>query len=154
MKENKSCVKIRSAVSEDIDILCAMLEELFTIEDDFTTDTSKQRAGLDILINGNTESIIFIAQSGSEIAGMINLQKIVSTAAGGYSVLLEDLFVKAEYRSIGIGKMLIDRALLWAKSEGALRIQLAADIRNKVALSFYSNSGFNISNMVLYYRTI
>lgn len=153
MRKNQTA-SVREADQADINELCHMLGGLFSVEDDFCADYEKQKTALEILIDKKTGSIIFVAESDGGIAGMINLQKIVSTAAGGYSILLEDLYVKNKYRDSGIGGMLVNRALQWAKSEGALRIQLAADIRNKKALSFYNNNGFTISNMVLYYKYI
>ena len=154
MEENLLVIKIRKAVRDDAEALCLLLRDLFLIETDFIPDAAKQRKGLEMLIGGMTGGVIFAAESGSEIAGMVNLQKIVSTAAGGYSVLLEDLYVKPEYRNSGIGSKLIDRAVQWGKQEGALRIQLAADLRNRPAISFYSERGFHISNMVLHYKVL
>lgn len=147
-------IKIREAVPDDIEILCGLLIELFTIEDDFTPDVEKHRLGISMLIDAKTNGIILVAESYLEIQGMVNLQKIASTAEGGYSVLIEDLYVKREYRGRGVGRMLIERALQWAKNEGALRVQLAADMRNNPALSFYSNAGFNMSNLIMHYKKL
>ncbi len=152
MKNRENITAVREACRADTDILCYMLAELFSIENDFTADAEKQRNALKILIDKKTGGVILVAESGSDITGMVNLQKIVSTAAGGYSILLEDLYVKPEYRNTGIGRMLVDKAEEWGRSESALRIQLGADIRNSNALSFYSNAGFNRSNMALHYK--
>lgn len=152
MTEDQSRILIRKAALDDIDVLCTMIMDLFMIEDDFSPDINKQRVGLDMLINGGPCSVMLIAEVKSEIAGMVNLQRIISTAAGGYSVLLEDLYVKPEFRKKGMGRMLIDHAVQWGKQCGALRVQLAADIRNKPAISFYLKESFNASNMVLHYK--
>jgi GNAT superfamily N-acetyltransferase len=147
-------ITIREAALDDLDILCEMIADLFSIEDDFEINKEKQIAALTLLIKRNTGGVIFIADADSLAAGMINLQKIISTAAGGFSVLLEDLYVKNELRNKGIGGMLLERAALWGKEEQAIRIQLGADIRNKSAINFYSNRGFIRSNMALHYKML
>ena len=151
MKKNQM-ISVREADQADLNEVCNMLAELFSIEDDFRPDYEKQKTALEILIDKKTGSIILVAESDGYIAGMVNLQKIVSTASGGYSILLEDLYVKPEYRKTGIGGMLVGKAEEWGRSESALRIQLAADGRNRRAVSFYSYAGFGKSNMILHYK--
>ncbi len=145
---------IRKAVMSDIETLTVLLAELFSIEDDFEIDPAKQKKALSIIICGENGGTIFVSETGSHIIGMVNLQKVVSTAAGGLSVLLEDLYVKPEFRNKGIGKMLLDQAADWGRDQNALRIQLAADLRNKQAISFYERQNFKISRMTLHYKSI
>ncbi len=147
-------ITVRPAVTDDIDILVEMLNSLFTIEDDFSPDPLKQRAGLDIIVSGKTGGAVFLAEYDGSPAGMVNLQKIVSTAAGGFSVLLEDLYVVPEMRRNGVGTVLLQEAIRWGREEGSLRIQLGADVRNKPAISFYTAKGFKISNLALHYKSI
>lgn len=145
---------IRKAELNDIETLSNMLNELFSIEDDFIPDSVKQKKGLELIISGIDGGGIFIAQYGTRVAGMMNLQKIVSTAAGGFSVLLEDLYVEPDMRGRGIGSMLINHAVGWSKEEQAVRIQLGADARNAPALGFYQSKGFMRGNLVLHYKYI
>ena len=145
-------ISVRKAVTSDIDVLTSMLAGLFMIEDDFKIDSSKQGAALELIINGT--GAVFVAETSCGISGMVNIQKIISTAAGGYSVLLEDLYVRPEFRGAGIGRMLVDRAVQWGREQHAVRIQLASDMRNKNATAFYSGIGFEMSNMVFQYMHI
>jgi len=147
-------VIIRKALHGDVDTLLSMLSGLFSIEDDFVIDPRKQRAGLELIISGKTGGVIFMAESDSVPVGMVNLQRIVSTAAGGYSVLLEDLYVVPGMRDMGIGTMLVNEAVKWGEKEKALRVQLGADSRNLRALSFYYENGFVMSNLVFHYKPI
>ena len=147
-------ITIRKAVFDDLNILSEMIADLFSIESDFEINPAKQIAALKMIIEGDTCGVIFIAEADLQVAGMINLQRIVSTAAGGFSVLLEDLYVKHDLRNRGIGEMLLVQAAMWGKEQQALRIQLGADIRNKPAITFYSRHGFFKSNMALHYKMI
>ena len=102
---------IRKAELNDIETLSNMLNELFSIEDDFIPDSVKQKKGLELIISGIDGGGIFIAQYGTRVAGMMNLQKIVSTAAGGFAVLLEDLYFEPDMRGRGIGSMFINQSV-------------------------------------------
>lgn len=145
---------VRKAAMEDIHLLTEMLAGLFSIEDDFEIDSAKQMKALEMIISGATGGAILVAESDSIITGMVSLQKVVSTASGGYSVLLEDLYVVPEFRDMEIGKCLTDHAVQWGRENDAVRIQLAADKRNRAAADFYSGRGFKAGNMVCYYKFI
>lgn len=145
---------VRIAGMADILLLSEMLAGLFSIEDDFEIDSAKQIKALEMIISGTTGGAILIAESDTIITGMVSLQKVVSTASGGYSVLLEDLYVLPGFRDRGIGKTLIDHAFQWGRDNDAVRIQLAADKRNRAASDFYSGRGFKAGNMVCYYKFI
>jgi len=77
---------------------------------------------------------------------------VVSTAAGGYSVLIEDMVILEEYRRQGLGTGLLRQVFAWGEQKGAERCQLVADRRNAPALEFYKNSGFQQSSMMGFYK--
>ena len=145
-------VKIRRARKADIDEMILMLGELFSIETDFVIDAEKQRAGLSLLITARGRSAIFVAEGEEgDIAGMATVQLVVTTAAGGYGALLEDMIVREKYRMGGIGTALLDAIKNWALEKGAKRIQLLADRRNRPALVFYTGHHFFESSMRGFY---
>ena len=145
-------ISIRQSVSSDIPYMCSMLEALFSIETDFTIDMEKQAAGLNLFLN-RKDKAIFIADTGTP-SGMITGQLLVSTASGGYSLLVEDLFVMPGFRKQGIASMLVRRLTDWAKGQGAVRAQLVADTENAPATAFYSKLGFSQSRMAGFYKAI
>jgi GNAT superfamily N-acetyltransferase len=146
-------IVIRKAEEHDIDAMCLLLAGLFAIETDFESDVQKQRNALNLLIKDDNKAA-FVAMSGHTIFGMITGQLVVSTAGGGYSVLLEDLFVIPEYRGKGIASMLIKHIISWGKDKGAIRVQLVADERNSAALELYKKAGFSRSSMRGLYKMI
>ena len=83
---------------------------------------------------------------------MVSGQLVVSTAVGGYSLLLEDMFVLPQYRRKHAGRMLLEALSLWAWGKGASRIQLVADRNNHPALMFYRKNDFKQGEMVGMYK--
>lgn len=147
-------VKIRRAAGGDVPCLALMLKELFAIEDGFTADRVVQERGLGMLLHDAFRSVVLVAEDSCGISGMVTGQLVVSTAAGGYSVLLEDLYVVPSMRGCGVGSALVDELTVWGLNRGALRIQLVADSGNTRALDFYRSMGFSVSNMKGLYRPL
>jgi len=138
---------IRRATQSDQEVLTQLLADLFTIETDYVIDHAKQKSGLMLLLADTGKNIIFVADCGQDIQGMVTAQLVVSTAAGGYAVLLEDMIVRENYRGHDIGSALFAAVKNWADEKGAKRIQLLTDQRNQPALIFYEKLGFSESSM-------
>ncbi|HOR43838.1 MAG TPA: GNAT family N-acetyltransferase [Spirochaetota bacterium] len=144
-------VVIEKAVAGDAPLLAEMIKKLFDIEKDFKSDIANQINGIVMLIE-KEQAVVFKALSGDKIIGMVTGQLVVSTASGGYSVLLEDLFVDTDFRLGGVGKALLKNLVTWANQNGALRIQLVADTSNSSAESFYTAMGFSPTRMMGWYQ--
>src|SRR2546429_7837673 len=82
------------------------------------------------------------------IVGMINLLFTISTAEGGFVILLEDLVVHKEYQAKGYGSKLLDHAIDFAKKKNFLRITLLTDRPENVAQEFFRRHGFVESTMI------
>lgn len=136
-------IVIDNARHEDIPDLVQLLDELFSIEQDFTPDHVKQAQGLALLIANPSSASIKVARGKQGKAiGMVSAQFVISTAQGAPSAWVEDMVVSAEYRGMGIGNMLLESVLAWAKEHGATRAQLLVDISNEPALGYYSHLGW------------
>lgn len=144
-------IRLRKGIQADIEGLAVLLADLFSIETDFTADREKQKAGLALFLNHSEEKAIFVAENKNVLVGMVTGQLVVSTAAGGYSLLVEDLYVQERCRYRGIGASLIRMVQNWGEAKGALRIQLLVDKRNKPAQLFYKTFGFQTSRMNGFY---
>jgi ribosomal protein S18 acetylase RimI-like enzyme len=82
---------------------------------------------------------------------MVTAQIVVSTSVGGYSVLLEDMYVASGFRRKGIGSKLLAHVLRWGSKQGIRRVQLVADVTNIGALMFYRKAGLLTSRMTALY---
>ena len=145
MKQN---YVIENASTEDIPSLIALLGILFGIEADFQADVAKQTNGLSLLINHPENGVIKVAKNQEgQVIGMVSAQLVISTAQGSPSAWVEDMVVEEAYRGSGVGKALLDEALLWAKANGATRAQLLVDTENKPALGYYAHLGLESTQL-------
>ncbi|MCD6271700.1 MAG: GNAT family N-acetyltransferase [Deltaproteobacteria bacterium] len=139
---------IREAEPYDINQMTHLLEELFSIEDDFTFNEFTQRQGLLMMLDDNEKRCIMIAESGDQIIGICRAQLLVSTAEGGISALIEDMIVAKPYRGQGIGKKLLLSIKKWAYKKKAKRMQLLADKNNINALDFYKKQKWAATQLI------
>src|SRR5947207_7893498 len=119
MSEN---VVIEPATEADLDELSAMLGELFAQESDFRPDKEKQLRGLRLIFEQPSRGRVFVLRRDGAIVGMINLLFTISTAEGGFVILLEDLVIHKEYQAKGYGAKLIDHERDFAKQKNDINI--------------------------------
>jgi GNAT superfamily N-acetyltransferase len=137
---NTETISYGSALATDVADLSALLTVLFSIEQDFNPDITKQQQGLELLLqNPVTANICVARNSAGKVIGMVTAQLVISTAQGAASAWVEDMVVVAEYRGRGIGKLLLNNVQAWAKSQGATRLQLLVDTSNSEGLAYYEH---------------
>lgn len=132
---------IRPARQQDVEQLVGLLHLLFSIEEDFSADTAKQRRGLEMMLAG-AHSQVLVAEEKGETVGLCTGQVVISTAEGGPAILVEDMVVAEDYRGQGIGRLLLAGLIDWARRQGATRMQLLADRNNQPALDYYRHLGW------------
>src|SRR5437762_2838077 len=86
-------VVIEPATAQDLDELSELLGELFSEESDFRPNKEKQLRGLRLIFEEPNRGRVFVLRCDHSIVGMINLLFTISTAEGGFVVLLEDLVI-------------------------------------------------------------
>ncbi len=138
---------LRQAVAADIDSLLKLLDQLFTIEQDFSVDPDKQRRGLELLLQSNLAYVV-VAELEAEVVAMASLQIVISTAEGGRAGLLEDVVVSQEHRGRGIGQSILEHITQWAKKNKLTRLQLLADQDNQAALDFYHHQHWSRTSLL------
>src|SRR3981081_4477281 len=141
-------VVIEPATEADLDELSEMLGDLFSQEGDFRPDKDKQLRGLRLIFEQPSRGRVFVLRRDGVIVGMINLLFTISTAEGGFVVLLEDLVIHKEVQSHGYGAMLLKHAMEFARQKNFLRITLLTDRPENLAQEFFRRHGFHESSMI------
>jgi ribosomal protein S18 acetylase RimI-like enzyme len=148
-------LRIEPATLDDLPDLIELLFELFSQESDFIADREKEMRGLRLLLEQPSRGRVFVLRSPNRIVGMINLLITISTAEGGFVLVLEDLIVHRDFRHQGFGTQLLRYAIDFAKKKGFLRITLLTDKPNARLKRFFERNGFVESNMIpmrMYFR--
>src|SRR5881394_1913095 len=141
-------VVIEPATEADLDELSQLLGELFAQESDFRPDKDKQLRGLRLIFEQPSRGRVFVLRCDGAIVGMINLLFTISTAEGGFVMLLEDLVVHKRYQGHGYGNKLLEHAIDFATKKNFLRITLLTDRPENLAQEFFRKHGFVDSSMI------
>lgn len=90
----------------------------------------------------------FLCERQGEFVGVITVSRSASIYAGGYFGVIEELYVKPEYRSNFIGKRLLDCAIEFAKSQEWPRLEVSTPEGEEWwrTVEFYRREGFSGSS--------
>ena len=141
-------VNIDTAIAADIPALSELLAVLFAQEAEFTPDSTAHAKGLARIIGNPDAGTILVARENEQVIGLVNLLFTISTACGARVALLEDMFVTAANRRMGIGSRLLAHAISLANKHDCKRITLLTDPMNETAQQFYAKHGFRASSMI------
>jgi GNAT superfamily N-acetyltransferase len=121
---------------------------LFEVSGDFSADRAVQERGLQLILEQPNRGRIFVVRNHDQIFGMVNLLFTISTACGGFVVLLEDVVIHPAHRGQGFGTLLLEHVAEFAKNKQFKRITLLTDRISAESQEFFKKRGFEYSNMI------
>lgn len=148
IKPLNQIARIEPATLEDLPKLVDLVMELFRIEEDFSPNRNLQETGLRLILEQPSRGRIFVVRTDYEIIGIVNCLFTISTAMGGFVILLEDVIINPEFRRQGYGTQLIKYVINYAKKKDFKRITLLTDKISEESQAFFENVGFQHSHMI------
>lgn len=89
-------------------------------------------------------STILVCEMGGELLGFTQLYPAFCSVEMKPFYVLYDLFVEPGSRKQGVGSALLNHAHVWAKSQGASRVDLETAHTNTTAQSLYEELGYEL----------
>ncbi|MED2974239.1 GNAT family N-acetyltransferase [Fictibacillus sp. B-59209] len=140
-------VKVRTVKLEDALAVLTIQKEVVaegeflpTISAEFKKTDDHQREWIRLLLENERETML-VAEMNNEIVGWIvflSQNRIRLSHVGSIGMM-----IKKEYRSMGIGKKLINELLNWAKKNTLIeKVGLGVLSSNQRAISLYKKMGF------------
>lgn len=146
--------RVEPATIEDLPALTELVMDLFSKSGDFSPDRAVQEKGLQLILEQPNRGRIFVLRNNHRIFGMVNLLFTISTARGGFVILMEDVIVHPDHRGQGYGGMLLKHVVEFAKQKNFKRITLLTDKISQESQEFFRKNGFEYSNMIPMRRII
>jgi N-acetylglutamate synthase-like GNAT family acetyltransferase len=140
--------RVEPATIEDLPALTELVMNLFEVSGDFSADRAVQERGLQLILEQPNRGRIFVVRNHDQIFGMVNLLFTISTACGGFVVLLEDVVIHPAHRGQGFGTLLLEHVAEFAKNKQFKRITLLTDRISAESQEFFKKRGFEYSNMI------
>lgn len=141
-------IRAEQATLEDLPELTELLMDLFEEEEDFEPDRATQERGLKLILEEPSRGRILVLRTDHQIIAMANLLFTISTATGGFVILMEDVIVHPAHRGQGYGTRLMDHIRDFARQKGFLRITLLTDKISAESQRFFQKHGFQFSHMI------
>ncbi|UYO07921.1 GNAT family N-acetyltransferase [Paenibacillus sp. PSB04] len=142
---------IREAGLEDLHELAAIFD-LYRIFYGQETDVEGAAAFLFERIE-HRESVILIAEDVKQgrIAGFTQLYPVFSSISMKRSYILNDLYIREQYRKQGIARLLLEAAKRYAKLARAKGLSLSTAVTNVRAQQLYEQSGYVRDEQFIHY---
>lgn len=147
-------IRVEPATIEDLSALTGLVMELMELQDDFTPDRESQERGIRLILEEPSRGRIFVLRNDERIIGMVNLLFTISTAVGGFAILMEDVIIHPEHRGQGYGTMLVEHVLDFARQRNFKRITLLTDKLSSQSQAFFKRHGFEFSHLIPMRRLI
>ena len=134
-------IVLRFATEKDVPAIFSLIKELAEFEK-LSHQLKTDEAELKQTLFGDDKFVeILIAEFDGQIVGQALFFKNFSTFLGKPGIYLEDLYVKPEMRSKGIGKKLLYKIISIAKERNYGRVEWSVLDWNESAIDFYKKIG-------------
>lgn len=141
-------INIRQARTDEVEKLQFLDDEVFIHDVEFDPDLDmtwakgeKGRTYFSNLVN-DPNSCCLLAEDNDKAVGYLVASFKDTIYRKSKCAELQNMGVSPDYRSKGIGSMLIQKCLEWAKTQGFQKVYVNAYFGNLDAIKFYKKNGF------------
>ena len=135
-------IQFRLADASDTTSVALLIAALFEEVEHFldAEDIAEMFAEID---EDDSHSTLLAMNEDEDIVGILTIVECLSISAGGKYGVINELFVVPEYRSEGVGKLLLEEAKELAENRGWKRLEVTTpgDDFSKT-IRFYEREGF------------
>ena len=151
-KQNNLQTTFRQVTPEDISLILDFVKELAEFEKLAHEVTATEDNISKTFFGDNPRVHAMIAEVDGQGAGIAIYFYNYSTFQGKYGIYIEDVFVREEYRGLGIGKQFFQKLSQQAVDEDCGRVQWWVLDWNKPAIDFYEKMGAKAMDEWVVYR--
>jgi GNAT superfamily N-acetyltransferase len=137
-----SPTSIHAATVDDIDALLPMVEGYWRFENIEGFDPARMRALLTRVLEDASLGRAWVARVYGEPAGYLLAVYVFSLEYQGLTAEIDECFVIAQHRGLGLGASLLAAAEAQFRIEGCTNVSLQLGRSNEAARSFYRQHGF------------
>lgn len=136
-------IEFKLAETKDVDILVRLREE-FAEHEPFSNplDAAAKRAVVQNLIENENLGKIWLIQAGEKTAGYVVLTFGYSLEYAGRDALIDELYLRAEFRGQGIGQKTLEFIADFCRRANIAAVHLEVERDNTAAKNLYHKNGF------------
>jgi GNAT superfamily N-acetyltransferase len=133
---------IRLAVTADIAAVASLAEQYWEFESIHGFDRPRVEELLRRLLSEPERGACWVAEADGRLCGYLLAVYMFSLEHGGLMAEIDEVFVAAQQRSMGVGALLVAQAERDLVVRGLVRLQLQLGVENARARVFYERHGF------------
>jgi len=140
-------VNLRTATRSDLPAVLALLADENAVTDpaSVVVGAAYEKAFADITADARNE--ILVLEDGGTVVGCLQATYIPGLGKGGAErALIEAVRIRADRRSGGLGRRLMEQAVERARQRGCALVQLTSNRSRADAHRFYTSLGFTASH--------
>jgi len=150
-------ISLREAKIADFASLVALSSQLLEYDKAFDKSIDLNwlgtKSGSDFLrerLEGKN-GVVFLAEDAKNPIGYAVIGLVEAESYRNIKVVaeLEEIFVSEKYRSVGVGRRLVEEFFLWAKENNAEKTSVVVSAANLRTIDFYRHMGFLDYDLVL-----
>lgn len=142
-------MNIRQARKDEVKKLQDINDDAFAnnpkYDPDLVLDWAQSEKGKAYFTNllNDSNDVCFVAEDGDKLVGYIAASpKPIAHRKSKY-IEIENLGVAQAYQRKGVGSLLMEKCLEWAKERGYEKVYLSSYFANTQAIDFYKKNGFS-----------
>ncbi|MER8774780.1 GNAT family N-acetyltransferase [Mesorhizobium sp. M0220] len=143
-------IEFRRAQAPDLPAIVAMLADdaLGADREDPSTPLAPSYLDAVSAIDADPNQLLAVAVEGEQVVGTLQLTFLPGISRkGAWRDQIEGVRVARQWRSRGVGKLMIEWAIEACRSRGCSLIQLTTDNSRREAHTFYERLGFTASHL-------
>ena len=145
-------ITIRLASADDAEQIHALVVELAEAIGELDRVNSSVDDFRSALSGPNPGIHAFLVERNLEQIGIAIFFLSFSTWRGNWGVYLQDIYVRADSRGTGAGKVLLASVAAWGVERGADHLRLSVNSDNTTARSFYERNGMSFCSKEMIYQ--
>lgn len=134
-------IRFKQISQHDIPEVVAMMEDFYAI-DNYPINTAKSTSLMDEFVRDNSLGKGWRIIHNSHTAGYVIMTFVFSFEYGGRIAFLDELYIKPEFRKLGLAKAAVDFTIIDAKHSGLKLIYLEVEKHNEAARNLYLEKKF------------
>lgn len=104
------------------------------------------------LVNDDSNALYVVEAIDQKVVGWVHVAIYTTLTVDKMAIVL-DILVSHAYRGVGLGKLLMEKAELWAINKGCLGIRLYSNVNRPEAHKFYNSLGYEMkANSLLFVK--
>src|SRR5262249_40961319 len=127
-----------------MEVLRGYIEALYRHDKDFDECMIHLEEGVRSLFRNESLATPYFVFRGEQRIGYVILTRYHSVEKGGLTIYVDELYVEEKYRRTGVGRVIMEKIIEIARTQGAKTLWAQAEPHNQAAQAFFTSQGFRV----------